>query len=422
MKDAIRRVHAIEILDSRGNPTLMVRVVLEDGSEGVARVPSGASTGVHEAVELRDGGLRYGGRGVLSAIRHIDEIIAPAITGWPASGQVEVDYLLADLDGTLQKSHLGANAMLGVSMAVMRAAAQYNHLPLYRYLGGAQARRLPVPMLNVINGGAHADNNVDIQEFMIVPAGAPTFSEAMRMASETYHALKAQLKKRHLRTAVGDEGGFAPDLDGDEEALDVLVAAMHDVGLEPGVDMALAIDVAANGIYRDGTYYVAGQPKSVDELIAWYQALIDRYPIICIEDGLAEDDWAGWAAMNQSLGQRIQLVGDDIFVTNPERIARGMDEDVANAVLIKLNQIGTVTETLDAMRMTQHHGWSLMVSHRSGETEDTTIADLAVAMNAGQIKTGAPARSERVAKYNRLLMIEADDPGLQYTGWEAFKR
>lgn len=422
MHDTINTVRAMEILDSRGNPTLLVRVRVDDGSEGIARVPSGASTGAHEAVELRDRGRRYGGRGVLHAISQVHEIIAPAVLGMAASRQTEIDYALMDLDGTPQKSRLGANAILGVSLAAMQAASQSVGLPLYRYIGGVGSRRLPVPLLNVVNGGVHADNNVDIQEFMIVPAGAPTFAEAMRMAAETYHALKAQLKRRGLRTAVGDEGGFAPDLQSDTEALDVLMAAMQDAGLEPGVDMGLAIDVAANEIYRDGAYYLANRPHSAHEMVRWYGSLLDQYPIVSIEDGLAEDDWDGWAALTQALGSRIQLVGDDIFVTNPMRIARGMEENSANAVLIKLNQIGTVTETLQAIQMTQQCGWRPVVSHRSGETEDTVIADLTVGTNAGQIKTGAPARSERVAKYNRLLMIEEDDSTLQYAGWEAFSR
>ncbi len=422
MNDMIRQVEGIEILDSRGNPTLMVRIRLDDGFEGIARVPSGASTGAHEARELRDGGPRYGGKGVRQAIRNIQEIIAPAIVGSSSLRQAELDHLLIDLDGTLQKANLGANAMLGVSMAFMAASAHARHLPLYRYLGGIAARRLPVPLLNVINGGAHADNNVDIQEFMIVPAGAPTFSEAMRMASETYHALKAQLSQRGLRTAVGDEGGFAPDLGSDEEALDVLMAAMRVAGLEPGEDMALAIDVAANELVSGSTYRLGRKDQTAQDLIGWYQLLVDRYPIVSIEDGLAEDDWQGWKALHQALGQQVQLVGDDIFVTNPERIRRGVAERVANAVLIKLNQIGTVTETLEAIQLTHDQGWATVVSHRSGETEDTTIADLTVATNAGQIKSGAPARSERVSKYNRLLMIEAEDSGLEYAGWEAFRR
>ena len=422
MNDVIRNVHASEILDSRGNPTVLVRVGLEDGSEGRACVPSGASTGAHEAVELRDGGRRYGGKGVLKAVQHVNEVIAPRVLGWSASRQTDVDHIMGELDGTAQKARLGANAILGVSMALSRAAAQSSKMPLYRYLGGARARRLPVPLLNVINGGAHADNNVDIQEFMIVPAGATTFSEALRMASETYHSLKALLKRRGLRTAVGDEGGFAPDLDSDVEALDLLMEAITEAGLEPGTDMALAIDVAANELYANGAYSLGGQTKTAEQLVQWYESLVASYPIVSIEDGLAEDDWEGWSGLNSALGQKVQLVGDDLFVTNPDRIVRGIAQNVANAVLIKLNQIGTLSETLEAIRVAQQQGWSAIISHRSGETEDTTIADLAVATNAGQIKTGAPARSERVAKYNRLLLIESDDPALEYSGWEAFRR
>ncbi len=421
MNDTIRLIQALEILDSRGNPTLAVRVELDNGSEGLACVPSGASTGAHEAVELRDGGSRYHGRGVQQAVRHVNEIIGPYLVGQRAAEQAQIDNQLLQLDGTLQKSQLGANALLGVSMAVLRAAAQSLGTPLYRYIGGTQAARLPVPLLNVLNGGAHADNNVDIQEFMIVPAGAPTFAEALRMAAETYHALKDGLKKRGLRTAVGDEGGFAPDLGSDREALDLLMEAIRAVGLEPGVDVALALDVAANELYQDDGYHIGGAVKDAKGLIGWYESLVNDYPIVSIEDGLAEDDWHGWQVLSQSLGKRIQLVGDDLFVTNPSRIARGVELDVANAVLIKLNQIGTVSETLEAMRMTQRRGWNAVVSHRSGETEDTLIADLAVGTNCGQIKTGAPARSERVAKYNRLLLIEEQDSALEYAGWGAFQ-
>ena len=421
MNDTIRLIQALEILDSRGNPTLAVRVELENGSEGLARVPSGASTGAHEAVELRDGGSRYRGRGVLKAVHHVNAVIGPRLVGQRAAEQAQIDHQLLELDGTLQKSRLGANALLGVSMAVLRAAAQSTRTPLYRYIGGTQAARLPVPLLNVLNGGAHADNNVDIQEFMIVPAGAPTFAEALRMAAETYQALKDSLKKRGLRTAVGDEGGFAPDLGSDREALDLLMEAIRAAGLEPGVDVALALDVAANELHHGDGYHIGGSVKDADGLIDWYTSLVNDYPIISIEDGLAEDDWQGWEVLGQSLGKRIQLVGDDLFVTNPSRIARGMELNVANAVLIKLNQIGTVSETLEAMRMTQRRGWNAVVSHRSGETEDTLIADLAVGTNCGQIKTGAPARSERVAKYNRLLVIEAQDSALEYAGWGAFQ-
>lgn len=422
MNDTIRSVQAFEILDSRGNPTLTVRMTLEDGTEAFASVPSGASTGIHEAVELRDGGARFQGKGVQTAVRHVNEIIAPQVVGMSAGDQADVDHVLQSLDGTMQKSRLGANALLGVSMAALRAAAVSRRVPLYRYIGGAQATTLPVPLLNVLNGGAHADNNVDIQEFMIVPAGAGTFSEAMRMASETYHALKALLKSQGLRTAVGDEGGFAPDLRSDTEALDLLLKAIETAGLEAGKDIVLALDVAASELYREGTYHVGGESKTAKDMVEWYRTLVEAYPIVSIEDGLAEDDWAGWSDLRQQLGDRIQLVGDDLFVTNPTRIVRGIEENVANAVLIKLNQIGTVSETLEAIHRTHRAGWQAIVSHRSGETEDTTIADLTVGVNGTQIKTGAPARSERVAKYNRLLLIEADDPSLEYAGWEAFHR
>ncbi|MCY0865266.1 MAG: phosphopyruvate hydratase [Sulfobacillus sp.] len=422
MNDTIRSVQAFEILDSRGNPTLTVRMTLEDGTEAFASVPSGASTGIHEAVELRDGGARFQGKGVQTAVRHVNEIIAPQVVGMSAGDQADVDHVLQSLDGTMQKSRLGANALLGVSMAALRAAAVSRRVSLYRYIGGAQATTLPVPLLNVLNGGAHADNNVDIQEFMIVPAGAGTFSEAMRMASETYHALKALLKSQGLRTAVGDEGGFAPDLRSDTEALDLLLKAIETAGLEAGKDIVLALDVAASELYREGTYHVGGESKTAKDMVEWYRTLVEAYPIVSIEDGLAEDDWAGWSDLRQQLGDRIQLVGDDLFVTNPTRIVRGIEENVANAVLIKLNQIGTVSETLEAIHRTHRAGWQAIVSHRSGETEDTTIADLTVGVNGTQIKTGAPARSERVAKYNRLLLIEADDPSLEYAGWEAFHR
>ncbi|AEJ39700.1 phosphopyruvate hydratase [Sulfobacillus acidophilus TPY] len=422
MNDTIRSVQAFEILDSRGNPTLTVRMTLEDGTEAFASVPSGASTGIHEAVELRDGGARFQGKGVQTAVRHVNEIIAPQVVGMSAGDQADVDHVLQSLDGTMQKSRLGSNALLGVSMAALRAAAVSRRVPLYRYIGGAQATTLPVPLLNVLNGGAHADNNVDIQEFMIVPAGAGTFSEAMRMASETYHALKALLKSQGLRTAVGDEGGFAPDLRSDTEALDLLLKAIQTAGLEAGKDIVLALDVAASELYREGTYHVGGESKTAKDMVEWYRTLVEAYPIVSIEDGLAEDDWAGWSDLRQQLGDRIQLVGDDLFVTNPTRIVRGIEENVANAVLIKLNQIGTVSETLEAIHRTHRAGWQAIVSHRSGETEDTTIADLTVGVNGTQIKTGAPARSERVAKYNRLLLIEADDPSLEYAGWEAFHR
>jgi enolase len=421
--DSIRSVKAYEILDSRGTPTVMVRVTLADGSVGAARVPSGASTGAHEAVELRDGGARYGGKGVKTALQNVENVLAPVILGHPAHDQAAIDGLLLAADGTANKSRLGANAILGVSLAVSRAAAQSQGVPLYRYLGGAQAAILPVPLLNVLNGGAHADNNVDIQEFMLVPWGAPSFPEALRMAVETFQALKGRLKQRGLRTAVGDEGGFAPDLDNDREALDLLLQAIDDAGLEAGRDVALALDVAATELYREGRYHIAGQELTTDALIEWYARLLDEYPaIVSLEDGLAEDDWDGWVALMARLGSRVQLVGDDLFVTNPDRIGEGIGRGAANAVLIKLNQIGTVSETLAAIRITQEAGWRTVISHRSGETDDTSIADLAVAVNAGQIKTGAPSRGERVAKYNRLLELAADDPTLRYAGRRAFRR
>ena len=420
MGDKVRGVQAYEILDSRGTPTLAVRVELEDGTVGLARVPSGASTGRHEAVELRDGGSRYGGRGVLKAVDHVDRVVAPVLVGWPAADQAGVDEALVALDGSDNKSHLGANTLLGVSLAVAQAAAASVGVPLYRHLGGQAARVLPVPMLNVLNGGVHADNTVDIQEFMLVPWGAPTFAEAVRMAAETFLALKAQLKARGLSTTVGDEGGFAPNLGDDREGLDLLVAAMKDAGVVPERDMAIALDPAATEFYRDGQYHVGGRALSADALTDWYEELVGSYPIVSLEDGLAEDDWEGWQTLCQRLGSKIQVVGDDLFVTNRERIQRGLAEKSANAVLIKLNQIGTVTETLAAVRLAQQAGWRTVISHRSGETEDTTIADLAVAVNAGQIKTGSLSRSERVAKYNRLLFMAADDPGLQYAGRAAF--
>ena len=420
MADNVRGIRAYEILDSRGAPTLAVRVELEDGSVGLARVPSGASTGRHEAVELRDGGARYGGRGVRQAVDHVQRVIAPVLAGWPAADQAGVDQALVGLDGSDNKSHLGANALLGVSLAVAQAAAASAGVPLYRHLGGQAARVLPVPMLNVLNGGVHADNTVDIQEFMLVPWGAPTFAEALRMAAETFFALKAQLKARGLSTTVGDEGGFAPNLGDDREGLDLLVAAMEDAGVVPERDMVIALDPAASEFYRDGQYHVGKRALSAEALIDWYEELVGAYPIVSLEDGLAEDDWEGWHTLCERLGSKIQLVGDDLFVTNPERIRRGLAERSANAVLIKLNQIGTVTETLAAVRLTQQAGWRTVISHRSGETEDTTIADLAVAVNTGQIKTGSLSRSERVAKYNRLLIMAADDAGLQYAGRAAF--
>lgn len=417
----IRAMRAIEILDSRGNPTVGVEVTLEGGASAFAAVPSGASTGRHEAIELRDQDPnRYGGKGVKEACRNVDEVLAPALIGLDAGDQAAIDAVLLDLDGHPQKARLGANALLGASLAVLQAASRAYGVELYRHLGGQAARLLPVPLLNVLNGGAHADNNVDIQEFMLVPVGAHSFAEAMQMAQETYQALRRRLQEKGLRTAVGDEGGFAPDLGSDVEALDLLVAAIEDTHHQPGEEIALALDVAATELYRDGQYRLGGVVRSAEEMIGFYEELVSRYPIVSIEDGLAEDDWEGWQQLRARLGRRLQLVGDDHFVTNPERIRRGIREATANAVLIKLNQIGTVSETLEAIRLAQAAGWRTVISHRSGETEDTTIADLAVAVNAMQIKTGAPARSERVAKYNRLLRIEANDTGLRYAGWEAF--
>jgi enolase len=397
-----------EILDSRGNPTVEVEVLLESGAVGRAAVPSGASTGSHEAVELRDGGDRYGGKGVRSAVGHVNGEIAAVVAGLEALDQRRLDAVLIDLDGTPNKSRLGANALLGASLAVAHAAAEEVGLPLYRYVGGAGAHLLPVPMMNVINGGVHADNNVDLQEFMIVPLGAASFSEALQWGAETYHRLKSLLHARGLSTAVGDEGGFAPDLPSNEEAVRVLVEAIEGAGRRPGHDIAIAIDAAATEFYRDGAYLLAGEDRrmSAVELASYLGELCDRYPIVSIEDGMAEDDWDGWAALTTRLGRRVQLVGDDIFVTNETRLARGIDQGVANAILIKVNQIGTLSETLDTMARAARASYRSVMSHRSGETEDATIADLAVATGCGQIKTGAPARSDRVAKYNQLLRIE----------------
>lgn len=412
----------MEILDSRGNPTVAVHLELEDGTQIISRIPSGASTGAHEAVELRDNDpARFGGKGVLGAVKNVNEVIAPALVGQSVSDQAAVDQRLLELDGDPRKAKLGANAILAVSQAVLGAAAQVHAEPLYRYLGGLNASVLPVPLLNVLNGGAHADNNVDIQEFMLAPVGAASFHEAMRMAQESYQALKKILQEKTLRTAVGDEGGFAPDLDSNRAALDLLIQALERAGLQPGQDIVLALDVAATELKREAGYAFEGSIKTGPQLIDYYHRLIRDYPIISIEDGLAEDDWENWQLMTERLGDQIQLVGDDIFVTNVDRIQKGIEEACANAVLIKLNQIGTVSETLQAIRLTHHAGWKAIVSHRSGETEDTTIADLAVAINGTQIKTGAPARGERIAKYNRLLAIEQMDPTLEYAGWEAFR-
>ena len=403
-------IYAREILDSRGNPTVEVEVYLENGVMGRAAVPSGASTGEREALELRDGDKgRYLGKGVLKAVKHVNEIIAEALIGWEASDQTGIDRKLLELDGTDFKSHLGANALLGVSLAVAKAAAEEAGLPLYQYLGGANAKELPLPMMNIINGGAHADNNVDFQEFMIMPAGAGSFSEALRMGAEIFHALKKVLKDKGYNTAVGDEGGFAPNLTSNEEALEVIMAAIRAAGYQPGTDVVLAMDVAASEFYKDGNYHLEAeqQPvKSANELVEFYADLVDRYPIVSIEDGMAENDWDGWQLLTERLGARIQLVGDDLFVTNTKILKEGIQRGIANSILIKVNQIGTLTETLDAIEMAKRAGYTAVISHRSGETEDTTIADLAVATNAGQIKTGSLCRTDRVCKYNQLLRIE----------------
>ena len=403
---AIERVVGREVLDSRGNPTVEVEATLDSGAEGRAIVPSGASTGQFEAVELRDGGDRYGGKGVLRAVGHVNEEIAEAIEGLEALDQRALDAALIDLDGTPDKGRLGANAILGVSLAVARAAAEESGLPLFRYVGGANAHVLPMPMMNVLNGGVHADNNVDIQEFMIVPVGAPSFREALRWGAETYHALRKVLHGRGLSTAVGDEGGFAPNLPSNEDAVRVLVEAIGAAGYEPGAQLAIAIDAAATELWSDNVYHLDGRTLAPTAMVAYLSDLVDRYPILSIEDGMAEEDWDGWAALTASLASRVQLVGDDIFVTNVERCERGINEGIANSILVKVNQIGTLTETLDTVELATRSGYSSVMSHRSGETEDTTISDLAVATNCGQIKTGAPARSDRVAKYNQLLRIE----------------
>ena len=422
----IASLKAREILDSRGNPTVEVDCLLDGGALGRAAVPSGASTGEHEALELRDGDKRrYLGKGVMNAVRNVHEVIAPRLLGMDAFHQVELDRALIQLDGTATKSKLGANALLGVSLAVARAAAAALETPLYRHVGGVHARTLPVPLMNVVNGGKHADNNVDLQEFMIVPLGAASFREALRWAAEVFHTLASVLKKQGLSTAVGDEGGFAPNLKSNEEALKVLVEAIEKAGYKPGEQVALALDPAASKFFKDGAYVLAGEGGrrlSPLEMVEYYAGLCDRYPIVSIEDGLAEDDWSGWSAITKRLGDRIQLVGDDIFVTNIERLARGIREGVANSILIKLNQIGTLTETLDAIETAHRAAYTAVISHRSGETEDTTIADLAVATNAGQIKTGSLCRTDRVAKYNQLLRIEEDlGAAARYPGRAAFR-
>ncbi len=420
---AIEGLFAREILDSRGNPTVEVEVILDDDTVARAAVPSGASTGAFEAVELRDGGQRYNGKGVTQAVNAVIDDIAPSIVGLDVSEQRLVDQTLLDLDGTPDKSRLGANAILGVSLAVAKAGADSVDLPLFRYVGGPNAHVLPVPMFNIVNGGAHADSNVDIQEFMIAPIGAATFAEALCWGAETYHALKSVLKTKGYATGLGDEGGFAPDLPSNRAALDLILEAVTKAGYQPGEHIALALDVAATEFHADGVYTFEGAKKTADELSAYYAELVSAYPIVSIEDPLAEDDWSGWHALTVQLGSRVQLVGDDLFVTNPQRLRRGIAEASANALLVKVNQIGTLTETLDAVDLAHRAGFACMLSHRSGETEDTTIADLAVATNAGQIKSGAPARSERVAKYNQLLRIEEElDDAARYAGRGAFSR
>jgi len=420
----IEQVGAREILDSRGNPTVEVEVALIDGTFARAAVPSGASTGEHEAVELRDGGERYGGKGVKKAVQAVLDEIAPAVIGLNADDQRLVDQALLDLDGTPDKSRLGANAILGVSLAVSKAAADSAGLPLFRYLGGPNAHILPVPMMNILNGGAHADTAVDIQEFMVAPIGAPSFYEALRWGAEVYHALKAVLKKQGLSTAVGDEGGFAADVANTKTALDLISQAIESAGFKPGPDVALALDAAANEFHNDADGYTfEGKSRTAEQMTEFYADLVGSYPLVSLEDPLYEDDWDGWVALTASIGERVQIVGDDIFVTNPERIEEGIERGVANALLVKVNQIGTLTETLDAVALAHHSGYRTMMSHRSGETEDTTIADLAVAVGSGQIKTGAPARSERVAKFNQLLRIEeALGDAARYAGDLAFPR
>ncbi|WP_201390834.1 phosphopyruvate hydratase [Ktedonobacter sp. SOSP1-52] len=421
----IEEVTAHEILDSRGNPTVQVEVLLMGGAHGIAAVPSGASTGAHEAVELRDGDKsRYGGKGVLKAVENVNDQISDALVGLDASDQVMIDEIMIELDGTSNKGKLGANALLGVSLAVAKAAAQAHQQPLYRYLGGVSARTLPVPMLNILNGGKHADNSTDFQEYMILPVGAPSFREALRWGAEVYQGLKKVLHGKRFNTNVGDEGGFAPSLSSNREALELIVAAIEAAGYKPGVDIFLGMDTASTELYENGKYVLAREGRTLNskEMIDLYEQWIGEYPIVTIEDGLAEDDWEGWSIMRQRLGGRVQLVGDDLFVTNTTRLKRGISEGSANSILVKLNQIGTLTETLEAIEMAKRAGYTAVVSHRSGETEDTTIADLVVATNAGQIKTGAPARSERVAKYNRLLVIE-DELGAEaarYAGFNAF--
>ena len=419
----IQTIHAREILDSRGNPTVEVEVVLEDGSTARAAVPSGASTGAFEAAELRDEGKRYLGTGVESAVKNVNEKISPIICGFDAQDQRLIDDEMIALDGTKNKSKLGANAILGVSLAAARAAAESSDLSFFKYIGGPTAHTLPVPMMNILNGGAHADTNVDIQEFMVAPIGAPTFKESLRWGAEIYHSLKSVLKKQGLATSIGDEGGFAPNLASNRAALDLILEAVEKAGFKPGKEIALAMDVAATEFHEKGVYNFEGKKLTSDEMISYYAELVSAYPLVSIEDPLDEDDWDGWKKMSSQLGSKIQIVGDDLFVTNPERLSRGIENQTANALLVKVNQIGTLTETMDAVALAHRSGYHSMMSHRSGETEDTTIADLAVALECGQIKTGAPARSERVAKYNQLLRIEEElaDAAI-YAGRNAFPR
>ena len=422
MADIIH-VMAREILDSRGNPTVEAEVFLDDGARGVAGVPSGASTGVHEAHELRDGGDRYLGKGVLKAVENVNEEIADELAGFEADDQRLIDQALIKLDGTENKSRLGANAILGVSIAAAKAAAESAGLPLYRYVGGPNAHVLPVPMMNIVNGGAHADSGVDVQEFMIAPIGAESFSEALRIGAEVYHALKSVIKSKGLSTGLGDEGGFAPEAESTKAALDLIIEAIKKAGFEPGKDVALALDVASSEFFKDGKYHFEGGEHTAEEMSKVYEGLIDEYPIVSIEDPLQEDDWDGYTALTAAIGEKVQIVGDDFFVTNPARLQEGIEKKAANALLVKVNQIGTLTETFDAVELAHRNGYRTMMSHRSGETEDTTIADLAVALNCGQIKTGAPARSERVAKYNQLLRIEQElGDAAVYAGRSAFPR
>lgn len=423
METTISHVRALEVLDSRGNPTVEVLVILECGIAGRAIVPSGASTGAHEAVELRDGGSRYGGKGVLEAVANVNDVIAPALEGMDVRLQNDIDNLLIDLDGTPNKSNLGANAILAVSMAAARAASQLVGLPLYQYLGGFNAKQLPVPMMNILNGGAHADNNVDVQEFMVLPVKAESFGEALRMGTEIFHTLKAVLKEKGLNTAVGDEGGFAPNLSSNEEALSTIIEAIKRAGFVPGKDVFLGMDVASTEFYRDGKYHLEGEGKSYtsEEFVELLASWVEKYPILTIEDGCSEDDWTGWKLLTDRLGKNVQLVGDDLFVTNTERLGKGIEEGIGNSILIKVNQIGTLTETFNAIEMAKRAGYTAVISHRSGESEDSTIADISVAVNAGQIKTGAPSRTDRIAKYNQLLRIEDELAGAAvYHGLKSF--